>query len=710
MSDGDPFLWLEGIQDEAALGWVEQQNAKTAQTLAAEPSFAKTQAQILEVLDSEARIPFIKKHGDYYYNFWQDKQHERGIWRRTTLDSYTSEHPNWETVIDLDALSELEDTHWVWHGASFLGSKGRHVLISLSPGGTDADVTREFDLVDKRFIPAHEGGFTRGVDEVDIKGKVKGGVRGGVKGGLEWVDADQVLLFTDLGPGTTTNAGYPRLVHLWRRGTPLNAAQLLYEGQVDDEFIYGYAQTTPGFERIIVERKPTFFTSETFLVTDNGNTLTKIEIPESAQAIFHRDWLLILLRDDWDLNGTNYRAGSLLATPLDDYLSGARTLTVLFEPTATASLQNTTWTQNHLVLTVLDDVKYQLSVLTPPTTDDGKAASGSPWESTAVDNVDPFNTVAVWAVDSDQSDEVWLVTTGYLAPSTLSLGTVSAKGITTKPLKQGPSFFPTDNLAVEQHFAISDDGTKVPYFIVGPKEKLTGNKTEAVPTLLTGYGGFEVSLTPSYSGSVGRAWLENGGVYVVANIRGGGEYGPNWHDAARQQKRHKAYEDFAAVARDLVARGITTSELLAAQGGSNGGLLTGNMLTKYPELFGAIIIQVPLLDMKRYSHLLAGASWMSEYGDPDDPEQWEWLRAYSPYHQINKDQEYPPVLVTTSTLDDRVHPGHARKMVALLESVGADVTYYENTEGGHGGSATNQQTAYVNAVTWTFLRKHLMRR
>jgi len=705
MSKADPYLWLEGITDDAALKWVEQHNEITANTLATEPGFEQAQQQILEVLDSDARIPFVVKHGDCYYNFWQDKQHERGIWRRTTLASYESEHPYWETVIDLDELSAAENTHWVWHGANFLGTSGRQVLISLSPGGADADVAREFDLVDKRFIPAAEGGFTRGVE------------KGGAKGGLDWVDADQVLVFTDEGPDTITKSDYPRFIKLWRRGTPLRDAQTLLSCSVDDLGVFGYAQTTPGYERIILQRSPTIFTSETFLVTETntnneqldadapaldlpGKKLTKIDIPDSAEAHFHREWLLIELRDDWQLGNTTYLTGSLLAIRLDDFLAGNRDLTVLFEPTATTSLASCALTRNHLILNVLDDVKYRLYVLTPP-------ATGNTWEINKVDDIAPLTTVAVWAVDCDESDDIWLTTTGYLTPSTLALGTVTSSGISTKPLKRSPIFFNADNLIVAQHFAISDDGTRIPYFIVGPKEVIEGTNSQPAPTLLYGYGGFEVALTPSYSGTAGRAWLERGGVYVVANIRGGGEYGPNWHKAATQEKRHKAYEDFAAVARDLIARGITTPQMLGIQGGSNGGLLTGNMLVKYPELFGAVVIQVPLLDMQRYSHLLAGASWIEEYGDPDDPEQWAWLQNYSPYHLVSRDQEYPPVLITTSTRDDRVHPGHARKMAAKLADLGADVTYYENTEGGHGGSATNQQSAYISALTWSFVSKYL---
>ena len=694
VNNADPFLWLEGITDDAALEWVNNQNEWTAQTLAGAPGFAETQATLLEVLDSESRIPFVEEHGDYYYNFWQDNQHVRGVWRRTDLDSYICDNPDWETVLDLDALSEQEDTHWVWHGANFLSATSPKVLLTLSPGGADADVTREFDLATKRFIPANEGGFTRGV------------AQGGAKGGMDWVTENQVVVYTDQGPDTLTNAGYPRFAQLWQRGTPLSAAVTLLAGRPEDEYVFGYAQTTPGYERVVVQRKPTFFTSETFIVTGSDHQLTKLDIPDSAMYRLFRDWLLIELREDWQLASITYPAGALLAARLSDYLAGSRDLAVLFNPTANTALQDATWTRHFLVITVLTDVKHCVYVLTPPT-------HGNLWETNLVESIDPLTTITVRAVDRDESDDVWLTTTGYLTPPTLALGTVTKTGITSKPLKHSPTFFAASNLAVEQYFAKSDDGTLVPYFVVGPKDVVAGHGSEPAATLLYGYGGFQKSLTPAYRGTEGRAWLAKGGVYVEANIRGGGEYGPNWHRAALKDNRHKAYEDFAAVARDLIAKGITIPQLLAVQGRSNGGLLTGNMLAKYPELFGAVIIQAPLLDMQRYSHLLAGASWMAEYGDPDDPAQWEWLQQYSPYqlvkqnHLANRSGNYPPVLITTSTRDDRVHPGHARKMAALLESIGADVNYYENTEGGHGGSATNEQTAYVEALVWTFLSQHL---
>jgi len=716
----DPFAWLEDVDGGAALAWVRERNEHAHATLGATQDFAATEAAIREVLDSDERIPDVSRIGDHLYNFWRDAEHERGLWRRTTLEEYRTDDPAWETVLDLDALAAEEGESWVWHGASLLrptpaqlaaGEPWRRALVDLSPGGSDADVTREFDLVERRFVPASEGGFERDTAREDG--------RTGAKGGLAWADEDTVYVFTDFGPGTTTPSGYPRVVKLWRRGTPLSDAVVVYEGTADDMYISARRSRTPGFERDVVSRAIAFYRSETYLVEavgTRGQRLVKVDVPESAEVGFHREWLLVELRDDWtvpaaggthDAGTRTYAAGSLLAAPADDFLAGSRELTVLFEPTPSTSLVGASWTRHHLVVNVLDDVKNALHVLTPP----ADAAAGAPWTRSGLPLGGGLLTVGVRAVDPVDSDDVWVTATGYLTPSTLALATVDGTGASAPaPLKAAPAFFDADGIVVEQHFAASADGTRVPYFVVGrenlvrPADPTTPG---TAPTLLYGYGGFEIPLLPGYSATVGRAWLTRGGVYVVANIRGGGEYGPAWHQAALRENRHRAYEDFAAVARDLVDRGITSPAHLGAQGGSNGGLLAGNMLTRYPELFGAVVVQVPLLDMKRYSHLLAGASWVAEYGDPDT-DDWEFLRTFSPYHLYDAGRTSPPVLFTTSTKDDRVHPGHARKLAALMLSAGGqDVTYYENVEGGHGGAANNAQAAHMAALAWTFLRDRL---
>ncbi|MFE7407710.1 prolyl oligopeptidase family protein [Isoptericola sp. NPDC057559] len=714
----DPFGWLEEVEGEAALAWVRERNDHAHATVGAAPGFGATQAAVREVLDSDDRIPDVSRIGDHLYNFWRDAAHERGLWRRTTPDSYRTDAPDWETVLDLDALAEAEGESWVWHGASLLrptpgqlaaGEPWRRALVDLSPGGSDADVTREFDLVAKRFVPAADGGFERDTARADG--------RTGAKGGLAWVDEDTVYVFTDFGPGTTTPSGYPRIARLWRRGTPLEDAALVYEGTDEDMYISARRSRTPGFERDVVSRSIAFYRSETYLVEAVGTPdqrLVRVEVPESAEVGFHREWLLVELRDDWTVPSDgagperSYAAGSLLAAPADAFLAGSRDLTVLFAPTGSTSLVGAAWTRHHLVVNVLDDVKNAVHVLTPP----ADAAPGVPWTRSELPLGGGLLTVGVRAVDAVDSDDVWVTTTGYLTPSTLALTTVAGPGAEPaepEVLKSAPAFFDAAGMVADQHFATSEDGTRVPYFVVGREDLVRPADPAAggtAPTLLYGYGGFEIPLLPGYSGTVGRAWLADGGVYVVANIRGGGEYGPAWHQAALKEHRHRAYEDFAAVARDLVSRGITTPAHLGAQGGSNGGLLAGNMLTRYPDLFGAVVVQVPLLDMKRYSHLLAGASWMAEYGDPDT-DDWEFVRTFSPYHLFDAGRAYPPVLFTTSTKDDRVHPGHARKLAALMLAAGADVTSYENVEGGHGGAANNAQAAHMAALAWTFLRERL---
>lgn len=674
----DPFLWLEAVEGDAALAWVRARNAETMGTLAATDAFARTRDAVRAVLDSDARIPEVHKLGEFYYNFWKDASHVRGLWRRTTLAQYRTANPDWETVLDIDALAEAEGVNWVWHGAAALRPAYRKALVSLSRGGADADVTREFDLVAKRFVAPEQGGF----------------LRPEAKGGLAWIDDDTVYVFTDFGAGTMTASGYPRIVKRWARGTPLAAASTVYEGLAEDMYISAYRSHTPGFERDFVSRSLAFYSSELFLVAAGGGLLP-IDLPRSAQPYIKREWLLVELRDEWTVAGRTYPAGALLATNFDHFMAGGRDFSVLFAPDPATSLAGVTWTRSRLVVDVLDDVKSRLHVLAPP------AGGTGAWTRSEFIGAPRFGSVHVGAVDSDDSDQVWLSATDYLSPSTLSLATV---GQAPELLKSMPAFFDATGLAIEQHFAVSDDGTRVPYFLVRRSDLVLDG---TAPTLLYGYGGFEISLTPWYSGSLGRAWLAQGGVYAVANIRGGGEYGPRWHQLALKQNRHRAYEDFASVARDLVARGITSHPRLGAQGGSNGGLLAGNMLTRYPELFGAVVIQVPLLDMKRYSQLLAGASWMAEYGDPDDPAQWEFIKTFSPYHLLEADRTYPPVLFTTSTRDDRVHPGHARKMAAAMRAAGNDVTYYENIEGGHGGAANNAQEATMQALAYRFLWERL---
>ena len=667
----DPYAWLEDVQGETSLAWVKARNAKAEAEIAGSPAFKQLEADIRAILDSDAKIPGVEKIGEYYYNFWKDKQHERGVWRRTTLAEYRKPDPQWETVLDLDALNKAENAKWVWHGADCLRPKYERCLIALSPGGSDADVTREFDLTTKQFV---QDGFFRPE----------------AKGGLSWIDEDTVYVFTDFGPGTLTSSGYPNIVKEWKRGTPLSAAKTVYEGKPGDMYIAAMRDHTPGWQRDFVSRTLAFYNDELYLRNADGS-LAKIDAPNSAQKGVHKDWLLLELREPYEAGGKTWTPGSLIATNFNDFMAGKREFTALFEPTDNAALAGYTWTKDHLVLNVMEDVKNRLSVLTP-----GKAG----WAKADFVGAPTIGTIGVGAVDADDSNAVWLTATDFLTPTTLSIAEVGSK---PEVLKSNPVFFDGSKDVIEQHFATSKDGTKVPYFLVRPKTLKFDGKA---PTLLYGYGGFEVSMTPSYSGGIGKGWLEKGGVYALANIRGGGEYGPRWHQAALKANRHKAYEDFAAIADDLVARKITSPAHLGTMGGSNGGLLMGNMLTQYPEKFGAIVVQVPLLDMKRYSHLLAGASWMAEYGDPDTAD-WSFIQTFSPYHLFDPAKTYPATLFTTSTKDDRVHPGHARKMMAKMEAAGKDVRYYENIEGGHGGAANNAQAAHMNALAYTFLWQQL---
>lgn len=669
-SPADPHLWLEDVAGEQALDWVKARNADAEARLAGSAAFKQTEAAIREVLDSDARIPGVYKMGEHYYNFWKDQTNPRGVWRRTTLAEYRKAQPAWETILDLDALNKAEGENWVWHGANCLRPSYERCLIALSRGGADANVTREFNLATKSWV---EGGFFRPE----------------AKGGLAWIDQDTVFAYTDFGDGSMTTSGYPRIVKQWKRGTDLASAAVVYEGLADDMYISAGRDHTPGFERSYVSRTLAFYNNELYLIGADGQ-LQRIEAPNSAEKSFFRNWLTFELREPWTIGGTEYPAGSLLATALDGWMAGKRDVQVLFTPTDTTSLAGYTWTNNHLVLNVLDDVKNRLEVLTP--------ATG--WSRAPLAGAPAFGTISVGAVDRDSSDALWMSSADYLTPSTLSLVEI---GQQPEVLKSMPAFFNADGKVINQHFATSKDGTRVPYFIVHDKDMVLDGSN---PTLLYGYGGFEISLTPGYSPSMGRAWLEKGGVYVVANIRGGGEYGPRWHQAALKANRHKAYEDFAAVAQDLIARNITAPRHLGVQGGSNGGLLTGNMLTQYPELFGAVVVQVPLLDMQRYHKLLAGASWMAEYGNPDTSD-WEFIKTFSPYHLFDAEKDYPPVLFTTSTRDDRVHPGHARKMAALMLAAGKDVTYYENIEGGHGGAANNAQAAHMQTLAYRFLWERL---
>ena len=668
----DPALWLEDVTGARSMQWVAEQNTRSTQELAQRAEFKTLDDKFLAILNSDERIPFVSKIGEHYYNFWRDARHERGLWRRTTFEEYRKPSPAWETVLDLDALGAAEKESWVWEGARTLEPANRRCLVSLSRGGADASVVREFDLVTKQFVP---DGFTLPESKSDAG----------------WLDADRLYVGFAFDSTTMTTSGYPRIVKEWRRGTPLSAATLVYEGPASDVGVGAYRDHTPGFERDFVNRAITFYSNELFLRRDGK--LVNIDKPDDADASVWREWLLVQLRTAWTVGGKTFPAGSLVSARFDEFMAGQKNVEALFTPTSRTSLSGFSSTHGALLLTVLDNVRSRVYVAKP-------GARG--WAMTPVTGLPEFGTIDAGGVDNLTSDDYWLTITDFLSPTSLYLGGVGKAS--REKLKQTPAFFDGSRHRVMQHEAVSLDGTHIPYFEVAPKGLVLDGHA---PTVLTGYGGFEVPELPYYSGVQGSGWLERGGVLVVANIRGGGEFGPAWHNGGVKENRHHCYEDFSAVARDLISRKVTSPAHLGCIGGSNGGLLVGNMLTQYPELFGAVVCQAPLLDMQRYSHLLAGASWMGEYGDPDVPEQWAYIQKFSPYHLLKDGVKYPRTLFTSSTRDDRVHPGHARRMVHKLEAMGSDVLYYENIEGGHGGSANNKQQAFMSALAFTFLWKQL---
>ncbi|MDX2474096.1 MAG: prolyl oligopeptidase family serine peptidase, partial [Candidatus Krumholzibacteria bacterium] len=581
----DPYLWLEEVDGEKALEWVTERSAKDTAELEAVPEFAAIHDKLLEIFNSTDRIPYPAVYADWFYNFWQDADHVRGIWRRTSFDQYMTETPVWETVIDLDALATAEDENWVWKGASGLFPDYGRFLVSLSRGGGDATVTREFDATTKAFVP--DGFF---VPEA--------------KASVSWKDHDTVWIGTDFGEGTLTDSGYPRQAKEWQRGTDLSTAELVYEGEVTDVSAGVYSMHSYDGRYDLAYKTPAFFRGTMSLWF--GGKYTKMEIPEDAkvEGIF-KGQLLVALRTDWETGGQTYRQDSLLAIDLVSFMNGARDFEVLFEPQDRVALSGVTNTLSHLLVTTMDNVRgklYQYTLGTDGWTHEEIALPG-------------LGTVSVVGND-DLSDVFFINYTDFLTPSTLYL---VDNGEVVMPVKSTPEYFDSEGMNVDQFEAVSKDGTKIPYFIFTPKGyKADGNN----PTMLYGYGGFEVSMRPRYSATVGTSWVSRGGVYVLANIRGGGEFGPKWHKAAMQENHQTNFDDFIAVAEDLIARKVTSPRHLGIVGGSQGGLLVGGTFVQRPELFNAVVCQVPLLDMKRYNKLLAGASWMAEYGNPDT-DDWD---------------------------------------------------------------------------------------
>ena len=677
-AETDPYLWLEEVDGARAMEWVHAQNARTLGILQGDPRYATLHQEALDIVQSRDRIPSPGfTHDGHIDNFWQDAQHVRGVWRRTTLDSYRTATPQWETILDIDALATAEGANWVYKGSTCLQPEERYCLISLSNGGKDAVTLREFDSVERRFV---EGGI----------------VLPESKGGASWIDKDTLLVSRDFGPGTLTNSGYPMVVKRMKRGQSLDQAETLFTGQPTDVAVSGYTlRDADGVVKaVLINRSVDFYSSETWRVTDDG-ALTQLQLPPKSDISGLVDGrLLVSLKQDWTApSGQNFKTGDLIAWPLEAWLADSNTpAQLVLRPTERQAIEGVNVTRNRLVVALYDNVRGSVRVYTP---------SDGEWAYKTLDL--PQNVSVGVGSASERDDKVFVSVTGYLNPSSLWLADAATGAV--GQVKSMPAKFDATGMTVDQFQARSADGTMIPYFVVHKADMpLNGSN----PTLLYGYGGFESSLLPGYSATVGKLWLERGGVYVVANTRGGGEFGPRWHEAALQQNRQRAHEDFQAVALDLIARNITSQPKLGIMGGSQGGLFMGAMLTQRPDLINAAVIQVPLFDMLRFNKLLAGASWIGEYGDPDIPEQRAWIEQYSPYQNLRAGQPYPEVFIHTSTKDDRVHPGHARKAAARLEELGYPVLFYENTDGGHAAGANLRETARRLALEYTYLSRRLM--
>ena len=663
----DPYMWLEDVDSERSMEFVNQHNTGSVDVLNKLPTYQPIYDKCLEIYNSTDRIVYPTTYGDFIYNFWQDKEHVRGIWRRSPKADYIAGNPKWEILMDIDAMSEADGVKWVYKGAAGLYPKYDRFLVSLSNGGGDAVVIKEFDVNKKAFV---ENGFT--VEEA--------------KGGVSYIDENTVIISTDFGPGSMTTSGYPSQAKVWKRGTALKDATLIYTGDINDVGAWGGVMRDGAKAYTIISRAITFYTSETYVWMDNK--AVKLELPEDAESNgFINNQYIIALKSDWTVRGVTYKQGDLISLDFTELLKGVYQIQLIYRPDEFSSISGVSATKNKLLLELISNVNGELYVYT---------FSQNVWTKEKV-KAPEYGKISV--VDADEfSDKYYFNFANFLTPTTLYYADAASGDV--KAIKSLPAYFDGSKFKVEQFKATSADGTLVPYFIVSSKTAANNGHN---PTLLYAYGGFESSSLPFYSGTVGTAWLERGGVYVLANIRGGGEYGPKWHQAGLKEKRQNVYNDFHAVAEDLIKRKITAPEHLGIMGGSNGGLLMGVAFTQRPDLYKAVVCQGPLLDMERYNKLLAGASWMGEYGNPDIPEEWAFIKKYSPYHNLKENAAYPEVFFTTSTRDDRVHPGHARKMVAKMESMGYKVYYYENIEGGHAGASTNEQRAKSAALEYSYL-------
>ncbi len=664
----DPWRWLEEVESEEALDWVRKRNSLFLERAEADPSYHDLHGRLLRMFDDTAKIEYPSIYGDQVYNFWQSADHERGIVRRKSLEDYLADRGSWETVLDIDQLADQEGENWVFQGSTVLETDPRYTIVRLSRGGADAAVMREFDRQTKEFVPD-------GFNLPEAKSRVA------------WIDPDHVIVGTDFGEGSMTTSGYPRTLRLWKRGTTVEEAEQIFEGETTDVSVSAWTHHGEERDYVFIGRGITFYTEHTWLYDDGK--LVRVEIPEDASMWMFGDMMILKLQTDWEIGGTTWPGGSAISIDMKRFLEGDRDFTLLHQPDDRQAIEYLVAARDYVYLATLENVQGRIYRC--------RFVDGA-WEKTPLELPSPGS---VDIVSSDrEANRIFITYTDFLTPTTLFYHDPD-ESEEIREVRRQPEYFDASPYTVEQLEAVSKDGTRIPYFVLRPKD-LEYDGT--APTILYGYGGFRVSMTPSYSGSTGLAWLEKGGVYVIANIRGGGEFGPEWHAAALKENRQRAFDDFIAVAEDLIDRKITSPEHLGISGGSNGGLLVGAVFTQRPDLFNAVSCGVPLLDMRNFHTMLAGASWMGEYGNPDVPEEWEYIRTYSPYHNLKEDVTYPEVLFITSTRDDRVHPGHARKMAARMEEMGHPYLYYENIEGGHGGAANNDQMARRVALSFIYFR------
>lgn len=668
----DPYLWLENIEGADALKWVEAQNQKSQAALTQAERYQRAEKDTLAILEAKDKIPtgyFLKND---IVNFWRDDVHVRGVLRKTSYAEYKKANPRWQTILDIDALAKKENENWVFKNFECLEPAYQKCMVSLSRGGKDATVEREFDLTKKKFV---DKGFT--LPEA--------------KTVVSWVDKDHLLVGTDFGAGTLTDSGYSRQIKLWKRGTPLDKAKLVMEIDAKDVRAHAMRMVHRDQAKIVLVRAIDFFNTEESVYDVKTSTLKAIPKPPAAEMSgYYQGHFLYEIRNPWKFLNTSYEPGTVIS--IQEKAAGRKLegedVKLVFAPKANQSVQRVVGLKTKVVISILEDVKSQVYVT---------ELEKDKWlPPSLLAMMDGNGQISVSAA-TDESNLFLFLYENFNQPSTLYA--YDFVGGPTK-LKSMPARFDAKDLKVDQQFAVSKDGTRIPYFIVYKKGLVFDG---SAPTLQYGYGGFTVSQTAGYNAIVGKLWMEKGGVFVVANIRGGGEYGPKWHQAALKENRQKAYDDFIAVSEDLIQRKITSPSRLAIRGGSNGGLLVGAVMTQRPDLYGAVLCWVPLLDMIRYSQLLAGASWMGEYGDPSDAKMREVILKYSPYQNVSADKKYPPVLFVTSTKDDRVHPGHARKMAAKMMEQKHFVMYYENVEGGHGAGANLKQLAKLNALQYEFL-------